>query len=91
MIAGDPRLGGATWAVLQYLLGFRRLGDDVLLVEPIKPASLRPAGAKLAESANAEYFPFFITDRCPCVSTHSARTHLMSAEQSETILPHRRS
>src|SRR4051794_34519151 len=56
MIAGDPRQGGATWAVLQYLLGFRRLGHDVLFVEPIRPSSLRPAGAKLAESANAGYF-----------------------------------
>ena len=26
MMAGDPHHGGATWAVLQYLLGFRRLG-----------------------------------------------------------------
>jgi hypothetical protein len=56
MIAGDPWQGGATWAVLQYLLGFRRLGHDVLFVEPVKPSSLRPAGATLAESANASYF-----------------------------------
>src|SRR5205814_2924029 len=56
MIAGDPHQGGATWAVLQYLLGFRRLGHDVFFVEPIKPSSLRPAGASLAESANAGYF-----------------------------------
>ena len=36
MIAGDPGQGGATWAVLQYVLGLRRLGHDVLLVEPVK-------------------------------------------------------
>jgi hypothetical protein len=35
MIAGTPRQGGATWAVLQYLLGLRRLGYDVLFVEPV--------------------------------------------------------
>jgi hypothetical protein len=35
MIAGDPGQGGATWAVLQYILGLRRLGHDVLLVEPV--------------------------------------------------------
>jgi hypothetical protein len=35
MVAGDPHHGGATWAVLQYLLGLRRLGHDVWLVEPV--------------------------------------------------------
>jgi hypothetical protein len=35
MVAGDPGHGGATWAVLQYVLGLRRLGHDVLLVEPV--------------------------------------------------------
>ena len=41
--AGVPGQGGATWAVLQYALGFRRLGHDVLLVEPAPadPAVLR--------------------------------------------------
>jgi hypothetical protein len=56
MIAGDPHQGGATWAVLQYALGLRRLGHDVVLVEPVKPASIRPAGADLLESINAVYF-----------------------------------
>jgi hypothetical protein len=56
MMAGDPFQGGATWAVLQYLLGFRRLGHDVLFLEPIKPSSLRPNGTTLEASANAEYF-----------------------------------
>src|SRR3954467_5730234 len=56
MIAADPWQGGATWAVLQYLLGFRRMGHDVLFVEPIKPSSQRAAGASLGESANADYF-----------------------------------
>jgi hypothetical protein len=32
--AGVPGQGGATWAVLQYALGFRRLGHDVVLVDP---------------------------------------------------------
>src|SRR3712207_178007 len=35
MVAGDPHQGGATWAVLQYVLGLRRLGHDVHLVEPV--------------------------------------------------------
>ena len=56
MVAGDPRQGGATWAVLQYLLGLRRLGCDVLLVEPVDPASLEPVGADLAASTSGAYF-----------------------------------
>jgi hypothetical protein len=35
MLAGVPRQGGATWAVLQYVLGLQRLGHDVLVVEPV--------------------------------------------------------
>jgi hypothetical protein len=33
-VAGVANQGGAAWAVLQYVLGLRRLGHDVLLVEP---------------------------------------------------------
>ena len=39
MIAGDPHQGGATWAVLQYVIGLRRLGHDVVLVEPVDELS----------------------------------------------------
>jgi hypothetical protein len=35
MVAGDPEQGGASWAVLQYVLGLRSLGHEVYLVEPI--------------------------------------------------------
>jgi hypothetical protein len=51
MVAGVPRQGGATWAVLQYLLGLRRLGHRVTLVEPVDP----PPGVALADSAMASY------------------------------------
>jgi hypothetical protein len=56
MIAGDPHQGGATWAVLQYVRGLRQLGHDVYFVEPMQVSSIRPDGAALSESANAEYF-----------------------------------
>jgi hypothetical protein len=39
MVAGDPHQGGATWAVLQYVLGLKRLGHDVCLVEPVDEVS----------------------------------------------------
>jgi hypothetical protein len=35
MACGDPWQGGATWAAAQYVLGLRRLGHDVWLVEPV--------------------------------------------------------
>jgi hypothetical protein len=38
-----PGQGGATWAVLQYVLGLRRLGHDVVLVEPVRSLA-RSAG-----------------------------------------------
>src|SRR5215471_5868810 len=56
MIGADPHQAGATWAVLQYVLGLRALGYDVYLVEPIAPSSLRPEGTSLSASINAAYF-----------------------------------
>jgi hypothetical protein len=43
MLAGVPHQGGASWAVLQYLLGLQRLGHDVTFVEPVADASPRSA------------------------------------------------
>src|SRR3954464_2956561 len=56
MIAADPHQGGATWAVLQYVLGLKELGHEVVLVEPISAASIRPKNSNLQESDNAAYF-----------------------------------
>src|SRR6516225_11779799 len=62
MIAGDPFQGGATWAILQYLLGLKRLGHDVYFVEPVKSTALRPTGVPLDLSSNAVYFRQVVTD-----------------------------
>lgn len=52
MVAGVPGQGGAAWAVLQYVLGLRRLGHDVVLVEPVD--ELAPASvAYLREISSA--------------------------------------
>jgi hypothetical protein len=56
MIAAVPRQGGATWAVLQYLLGLRQLGYEAFFVEPVARQALRPEGTGLADSQNAAYF-----------------------------------
>jgi len=62
MIAADPYQGGATWAVLQYLLGFQRLGHAVYFVESVAEAALLPAGMPLAHSVNATYFRQVMAD-----------------------------
>jgi hypothetical protein len=56
MIAANPGQGGATWAVLQYLLGLRRLGHRVVFVESIPDASLSPKEVPLDCTHNADYF-----------------------------------
>jgi hypothetical protein len=56
MIAAHPGQGGATWAVLQYLLGLRRLGHEVVFVESIPNTSLDPKEVPLDRTRNADYF-----------------------------------
>ena len=42
MVAGVPRQGGATWAALQWVLGLRRLGHDVLVAESVDDLACAP-------------------------------------------------
>ena len=60
MVAGVPRQGGIAWIALQYALGLRRLGHEVLLVEPVDAAQLRPARATLPSTENATYFGYVV-------------------------------
>ena len=54
-IADPPGQGGATWAVLQYLLGLRELGHDVCFVEAIACPQLGPTDGDVEHSASAAY------------------------------------
>jgi len=56
MLAGVPHQGGATWAVLQYLLGFARLGHDVWFIEPVGADAMPSVSASLSGSTIAAYF-----------------------------------
>jgi hypothetical protein len=56
MIAGDPGQGGAAWAVLQYVLGFQRLGCRVTLVEPLKRPKNNAVGDDWQAGESAQYF-----------------------------------
>ncbi len=58
-VSQKPNVGGLTWVFLQYVLGFRRLGFDVLFLDEVEPSVLvdaagRPAG--LEQSVNLTYF-----------------------------------
>jgi hypothetical protein len=56
MVAGDTGQGGASWAVLQYVLGFQSLGHEVYLIEPVDKGSIQPRESALERSDNASYF-----------------------------------
>lgn len=58
MLAGDPHQGGASWAVLQYVIGLLRLGHDVLFVEPVERAD-----AEVVDYFGSVVGDFGLTDR----------------------------
>jgi len=86
MVAGDPNQGGATWAVLQYVLGFRRLGHEVFLIEPIPV----PLEHLLEGSPQAAYFhrvaaEFGLEQTAALVRTGSADTCGLPFDQLREI------
>ena len=52
-VAQRPGQGGHTWVFLQYLLGFRRLGWDVLLLDRLEPEMCRDAGGRPCEAGRS--------------------------------------
>lgn len=57
-LASAPGQGGAAWALLQWILGFRSLGHDVMFVEPLPASSSQPNNGPLSRSREARYFRF---------------------------------
>lgn len=54
MVAGVPGHGGATWAALQYALGLRSLGHDVLVLDEVRgPGDPAARAACLSQVAHA--------------------------------------
>ena len=79
MVAGVPGQSGIAWIALQYAMGLRRLGHEVLLVEPVDRGRLRPAGTPLAASENAAWFgdvirQFGLEDEAALLLTESRET-----------------
>jgi hypothetical protein len=79
MIAAVPAQGGATWAVLQYVLGLRELGHEVYFIEQVAGDALRPGGVRLSNSDNARYFAsimaaFGLDGRCALIVSKGEET-----------------
>jgi hypothetical protein len=58
-VAQRAGYGGHTWAILQYVLGFRRLGWEVLFLDEIAPSLCVDASGTpvpIADSINLRYF-----------------------------------
>src|SRR6516162_2039403 len=58
-LAQVPQQGGLTWLHLQFLLGFRRLGWEVLFLDRLTPEMcVNDAGhpARFEDSLNLQYF-----------------------------------
>src|SRR5207302_86937 len=58
-LAQKPRHGGHTWVLLQYLLGFKRLGWHILFLDQLEPEMCRDASGQhcpLDQSLNLRYF-----------------------------------
>jgi hypothetical protein len=84
MVAGDPGQGGATWAVMQYLLGLDRLGHEVVLVEPV--GEDLSAEEPLTRSASAAYLrelPREVTASCALLRRGTRETVGLPYEELE--------
>ncbi len=85
-IAATPWQGGATWAVLQYLLGLRRLGCGVYFMEPADhPEALSSDATRYCEEV-MERFGF--DDRWALIPPHGADTVGMSRKQLRAAARH---
>ena len=69
MLAGVPYHGGVTWVVLQYLLGFRRLGHEVMFVEPVDEAVVGSADDGADEIAVRDRYFHAVTERYGLAAT----------------------
>jgi hypothetical protein len=91
MIAATPWQGGAAWAVLQYLLGLRRLGSSVYFMEPLdSPEGLSAEVPRYCEQVMAQ---FGLEDRWALIPPEGAdpvgmrRSQVQSAaEEAELLL-----
>jgi hypothetical protein len=88
-LAQRPRHGGHTWVLLQYLLGFRRLGWDVMFLDRLEPEMCVDAGGQPCQferSSNLRYFlevmeDFGLRDDFALIYDHGERFVGLSRER----------
>jgi len=88
-LAQKPRHGGHTWVFLQYLLGFRRLGWDVLFLDQIEPEMCvddKGQACDLDQSVNLRYLlnvmnRFGLSDSFALIYNHGERFIGLSRKQ----------
>jgi len=85
MIAAVPHHGGATWAVLQYLLGFARLGHAVTFVEELDPSGLDPGRAGSVDYMRAVAERFGLGERWALLGAGSRETAGLGYEDVRRI------
>src|SRR5215831_5118378 len=64
-IAQKPWHGGHTWVFLQYILGFKKLGWDVLFLDQLEPqmcVDRAGSGCPIEASVNLKYFNSVMAD-----------------------------
>ena len=89
-LAQKPRHGGHTWVILQYLLGFRRLGWDVLFIDRLEPAMCADeAGAAcgIEHSVNLRFFAdvmggFGLKDSCALLDESGESVYGVAREEA---------
>jgi hypothetical protein len=88
-LAQRPRHGGHTWVLLQYLLGFRRLGWDVMFLDRLEPEMCVDAvdqPCQFERSSNLRYFlevmeDFGLRDDFALIYDHGERFVGLSRER----------
>src|SRR5438874_806727 len=96
-LAQKPGHGGHTWVFLQYLLGLKRLGWDVLFLDELDPTRCRDETARvcpLDKSWNLRYFlgvmeRFGLSDSFALISNHGE--HILGVPRDDALARVRRS
>jgi hypothetical protein len=83
MIAAVPREGGATWAVLQYLLGLRRLGWQVYFVESLDLGG--PGASESVAYCVSVMDRFGLSDRWALLDAGTDRTAGLTRHELEPL------
>src|SRR2546423_1164386 len=88
-LAQKPKHGGHTWVFLQYLLGFKRLGWDVLFLDQLEPGMCvddMGQACDLDQSVNLRYLVnvfdrFGLSDSFALIYNHGERFVGLSRKQ----------